>query len=268
MDADLIARARAGDRAALELLLEQIAPLAHRYGLRMCRHEADAEEVLQDTLLGVASHLDQFEGRASLSSWVFMLARSACARRRRGLKNRPHASIDEREELPAEERSPESQAADRQLRGAVESALDRLTEEQREVLLLRDMEGLSAPEVAEALGLEVQAVKSRLHRARAALREALRGTLERHAPAPLPGCPDVLAAFSRKLEGELGAEDCATMERHVEACPACHAACSTLRAALGACRAQALGDVPPAVKARVKRAMRTLVQERGRAGQE
>jgi RNA polymerase sigma-70 factor (ECF subfamily) len=67
-----------GDRGALEAVLVNVAPAIQRFGLRMCRNVHDAEDVLQDTLLNVAPHLGDFEGRSSLSSWVFSLARSAC----------------------------------------------------------------------------------------------------------------------------------------------------------------------------------------------
>lgn len=259
MDAALIERARNGDRAALEQVLEQIAPLVHRFGLRMCRHPADAEDVLQDTLVAVMDHLGEYQGRASLASWVFMLARTACARRRRGLKNRPHLPEDAAGEATSVEDSPEQAAGQKQLRAALEQALAALSDEQREVLLLRDMEGLSAVEVSQSLGLSVEAVKSRLHRARAKLREALQRGLEQEGPAPRPGCPDVITAFSQKLEGELGAEDCATMEKHIETCPACAGLCASLRDALGACRMQPAGEVSPELQARIKSAIQRLV---------
>lgn len=260
MDSTLIGRAQRGDRQALAQLLEQVAPLVHRFGLRMCGHRADADDVLQDTLLSVATHLGEFEGRASLASWVFTLARTACMRRRRGLKNQAHASDAALSELSSNAATPEQSVADSELKKALDGALGSLSDEQREVLLLRDMEGLSALEVADSLGLSVQAVKSRLHRARAALREALRSVLERTAPAPGPGCPDVLAALSAKLEGELGPDDCEAMEQHVASCPACASACSAMRTALWACRTQAEGEVPKEVQTRVKAAIRALVQ--------
>src|SRR5215471_6532900 len=87
-----IARARQGDREALEAVLATVAPSIHRFGRRMCRNVHDAEDVLQETLLNIAKHLGDFEGRSSLSSWVFALTRSACARKRRGLKNQPPVS--------------------------------------------------------------------------------------------------------------------------------------------------------------------------------
>ena len=80
----LVERARSGDAKALEELLASVAPAVERFGLRMCRNPDDADDVLQDTLLTIATHLGDFEGRSSLLSWVFTLARTACARRRRG----------------------------------------------------------------------------------------------------------------------------------------------------------------------------------------
>lgn len=229
----------------------------------MCRHDADADDVLQDTLLAVATHLDAFQGRSSLASWVFTLARTACARKRRGLKNQPHISDSTAGELTSSGDTPEQAASDRQLRHALDAALRALSEEHREVILLRDMEGLSAPDVAESLGISVQAVKSRLHRARLSLRENLSVLLEQPRVV-LPGCPDVLTAFSRKLEDDLAAEDCAAMEKHVASCPSCGSACAALQSALGACRAEAHGPVPVQVQARVKAAIRALSERDAR----
>ena len=87
----MVRRARAGDREALEAVLEGVAPSVHRFALRMCKNVHDAEDVLQDTLILIAEHLPNFEARSSLSSWAFSLTRSACARRHRGFKNRPPA---------------------------------------------------------------------------------------------------------------------------------------------------------------------------------
>jgi RNA polymerase sigma-70 factor (ECF subfamily) len=267
MDIALIERAKRGDRDALARLLSELAPLVHRFGLRMCRHQADAEDVLQDTLLSVADHLNEYEGRASLASWVFMLARTACARRRRGLKNRPHLPEEAAGEQSSLERNPEDAADQSELRAALERALASLSEDQREVLLLRDMEGLSAAEVAASLGISAEAVKSRLHRARANLRAALEARGEDIGAEPATrgknaNCPDVLRAFSQKLEGELASEDCAAMEQHVQSCPACSAACSTLRSALGLCRSQASGEVSADLRARMQALVQTVVARR------
>lgn len=259
MDPALIDRARAGDRAAIESLLQEVAPLVQRFGLRMCRHKQDAEDVFQDTLLSVTTHLHEFEGRSSLASWVFTLARTACSRKRRGLKNQPPVSDESVRESATHLPTPEDDAGAQELRDTLHAALFTLSDEQREVLLLRDMEGLSAAEVAESLGLSIQATKSRLHRARAALREELRSVLEPDAPPPGAGCPDVLAAFSSKLEGDLDVADCAAMEEHIAACPACRSACSALRTALGTCRSEAADSISPELQSQIRTAIQALV---------
>jgi RNA polymerase sigma-70 factor (ECF subfamily) len=223
--------------------------------MRMCRNPHDADDVLQDTLLSIATHLPEFEGRSSLQSWVFALTRSACARRQRGLKNQPPVPDVEH---PDESPSPEARAASRELSTALTRALDALPEDQREVILLRDVEGLTAPEAAMAIGIKVDALKSRLHRARSALRASLAPLLD--SPST---CPDVAAQWSRHLEGDLSATDCATMEKHVATCPSCATACDSLKQALVACRRAAGEPVPPEVQARVKAAVAAWSVARG-----
>lgn len=254
----LIERARSGDAAAMEELLGKIAPSVQRFGMRMCKNATDAEDVLQDTLLNVAVHLKDFEGRSSLSSWVFALTRSACSRRRRGLKNQP--PIEDSSEPEDDAPSPEDRAQDRELARALDRALRSLSDDHREVILLRDVEGLTAPEVAEALSISIDAVKSRLHRAREALRASLKPMLEPKLPTS-SGCPDVVEMWSRKLEGDLSARDCAAMEKHIETCPTCAGACDALRRALLACRRSAT-EVRPEVQARVKSAIRAWAMQR------
>ncbi len=252
----LIERARAGDTAALEELLAEVAPAVRRFGVRMCKDPHDADDVLQDTLLTIATHLPEYEGRSSLTSWVFALTRSACARRRRGAKNRPHESADALAERGDGNPTPAERAADRELGGALTRALDDLPDDYREVILLRDVEGLTAPEAAIALGISVDALKSRLHRAREALRTSLAPLLEGAAPKPSPGCPDVVAMWSKKLEGDLSPIDCASMEKHIATCGSCGAACDALKQALLACRRSATMEVRPEIQARVKAAVR------------
>jgi RNA polymerase sigma-70 factor (ECF subfamily) len=255
MDRTLLDKAQAGDRAAMEAVLAELAPQVHRFGLRMCRNATDADDVLQDTLLQIATHLPEFEGRSALSSWVFTLARTACARRRRGLKNRPAASTDALPDRSDDAPAPDAVLETNQLAAALSSALDGLSDEHREVIVLRDIEGLTAPEAAEALSISVDALKSRLHRARSALRDAMKPWLERTAPPPSPGCPEVATLWSRKIEGELRAEDCKAMEQHLEACPSCAAACDALRTVLSACAREGQGPVSDAVRERVRVAL-------------
>ena len=253
---ELLARARTGDRAALEELLATVAPAIHRFGRRMCKNAADADDVVQEAMINIAKSLGDFEGRSSLSSWVFAITRSACARKRRGLKNQPPVSDDAVKEEVDRAPNPETRAADRELSNVLSNALDALPDGYREVILLRDVEGLSAPETAISLGVSVDAVKSRLHRARESLRDLLRPTLEPLAPNPSSACPDIVAMWSRKLEGDLSQGDCSTMERHLETCPSCGTACDALKRALMACNRVRTEDVPVEVQASVKAALR------------
>lgn len=253
---EMIARARNGDRGAVEAVLSTVAPSIHRFGLRMCKNIHDADDVLQDTLINVAKHLGDFEGRSSLSSWVFALTRSACARKRRGLKNRPPMGDEHLSEEPDPAPTPEARAADQELASALSGALDGLSDDHREVILLRDIEGLSAPEAASALGISVDALKSRLHRAREALRTALRPVLEAGSEHASSGCPDVVALWSKKLEGDLSQGDCSAMEQHLAGCPRCGAACDALKRALLACQRARTEEVPPEIQARVRAAVR------------
>ena len=135
----------------------------------------------------------------------------------------------------------------------------------REVLFLRDVEGLTAPEVAEVLGVTVQAVKSRLHRARLSVREQVAPLLGVEPAPPAPGtCPDVLTMFSRHLEDEISVDLCAEMERHLTACGRCRGTCDSLKRTLALCRTSgAAVEVPAAVQASVKKALRTFLAENG-----
>lgn len=252
---EAVARARRGDREALELVLLSLAPAISRFGMRMCKDVHDAEDVLQETLLRVVQHLDGFEGRSSLTSWAFALTRSACARKRRGLKNQPHESDERLAEAPDERPSPEDRAADHELASALSAALARLSDEHREVIALRDVEGLSAAEASASLGISVGALKSRLHRAREALRVQFLPQLE-----PKPGCPDVVEGWSKKLEGDLTPSDCAAMEKHIETCAPCGSACDALKRALLACE-HARAEVPLDVQASVKSAVRAWASQ-------
>lgn len=239
--------------------------MVRRVGRRLCRTEADADDVLQDTLLTAARSIEGFRGDASFSTWLYTIARShAYKRRGRGkLAQAPtlsYESSDEVSELADEGDLPEDAASRHELGETVGRALDTLDPVSREVVVLRDVEGLTAPEVAEALGIGVDAVKSRLHRARGKLRDVLGPLVE---PAR-EGCPDVIELFSRHLEGEIDAASCAAMQSHVDGCRRCSSACDSLRATLSSCRPSRDGHVDPAVQAQVRAALARVRDELSR----
>jgi RNA polymerase sigma-70 factor (ECF subfamily) len=263
-DEQLLDRIQMDDNEALEELLRRHASTVYRFGVRMCRNHADAEDVLQETLIAAARGIKTFRRESSVPTWLHTIARSFCIKKRRTSKFAPKdvVSFDDRIALdaPTTEPAPDHAASDRELSTLLESAIEALDETSREVLVLRDVEGLTAPEVGEVLGLSVDAVKSRLHRARAAVRvrvEAALPATERpsHFPAAT-GCPDIVSLFSRHLEGEIGAVDCDAMQAHLATCRRCDAACGSLKRTLALCRAAPQGDVPAPIQALVRRALR------------
>jgi RNA polymerase sigma-70 factor (ECF subfamily) len=258
-DRQLIDAARAGDPGALEALLRLHEQRVYRFSMKMCRNPQDAEDVLQDTLLTAVRKVGEFRGQSSLSTWLYAIARSFCLRRRRGhALARAAEPLEGRAlEVPDRHRLPDEEVAGRELERVLERAIDDLDAKYREVLLLRDVEGLDTQEVADVLALGVPAVKTRLHRARAAVRAALAPHLA-PPPASARSCPDVVDLLSRKLEGEISPALCAEMERHLEACPACRDACDSLKQTLSMCRRVATPEVPSAVQASVRRAIQAL----------
>lgn len=266
-DRELLEAARAGDGKALGALLERHQGEVYRFGLRMCRDPEDAKDVLQETLLAMARGVADFRGVSSVSTWAYAIARSFCLKKRRKSRFAPasHDSLDQPEgaearAIEAPERDPEAALEGKRVERALEDAIDALEPMYREVLLLRDVEGLTAPEVGEILGLGVPAVKSRLHRARLAVRAAIAPLVTPAEPASAAeGCPDVLTLFSQHLEDEISADVCAAMERHLEGCPRCRSSCDSLKTTLAMCRTHATAPVPAAVQAAVRIALRDVL---------
>jgi RNA polymerase sigma-70 factor (ECF subfamily) len=271
-DRALLDAARAGDRDALEAFVERHQSRVLRFGLKMCRNPEDAQDVAQDTLLAAARTLSGFREASSPATWLYAIARSFCIKKRRRSKFAPSAvvSLDEPdreavERIPDGGRSPEQELEQRRLGEALDAAIAALEPKYREILLLRDVEGLAAAEVAEVTGLSVEAVKSRLHRARAQVRGRLAPLLGKAAP-PGPSCPDIFGLFSRHLEGEIDAGACAEMERHLAGCPRCDATCNSLKRVLALCREAPVPEVPSGVRASVRTGIRAFLGRRTGGG--
>ena len=165
----LLDAAQKGDRVALEALLAQHRKTVFRYGLRYCGSTEDTEDAVQATLWAATRTLRNFRRAAAITTWLFTIVRNECIRM---LSHRHRGAdlADVLREVPAPGRTPEDDLATLEVQRLLAGALARLEPNHREVLLLRDVEGLTAPEAAHRLGLTVQALKSRLHRARAQLR--------------------------------------------------------------------------------------------------
>jgi RNA polymerase sigma-70 factor, ECF subfamily len=273
-DRDLLEAVRSGDRRALERLLARHQPAIFRFGTKMCRDEEDAKDVVQETMLAAARTIPEFRGGSAISTWLYAIARSFCIKKRRTSKFAPErvesleAHAEQAAEIADHRRTPEEDAAGRQLQAALDDAISGLDPMYREVIALRDVEELSAAEVAEVMGLSVEAVKSRLHRARAAVRERIAPLLAppavAEAPAADSGCQDVVEAFSRRLEGEIDPNACAELEAHLERCGTCRGRCDSLRATLALCKqAGAVAAVPAHVERSVRDALRRFLDAQG-----
>ena len=183
----LIAASKNGDPAALEALVRTHQDRVYGFAMRMCRNVEDAKDILQETFLGVIRSIREFREESKFSTWLFRIASNACLKKRRRGVHDPtpeqELSLDELMPRPdSEGRKPEiadwSDDAERallrgELSGRMEAAIDKLPREYKIVLVLRDVEGLSAEETAQAVGLSVAAVKSRLHRARVFVRREM-----------------------------------------------------------------------------------------------
>jgi RNA polymerase sigma-70 factor (ECF subfamily) len=191
-DQVVLDRLRAGDPSALETLITKYATRVYRLAFGICRNAADAEEVVQDVFLAVFRKHETFEGRAAVGSWIYRITANTALNKRRGKRRELETSLEatleaslptyrpdghregERAFLCTDWSStPEHELLSGETRDVLRRAIDGLPAHYRAVLVLRDIEELTNEEAAAILGESVASVKSRLHRARMALREQL-----------------------------------------------------------------------------------------------
>jgi RNA polymerase sigma-70 factor (ECF subfamily) len=267
-DDDLVRAAKDGDTVALETLLVRYQPRLYRFGLRMCGNVEDAGEIAQQSLIAMARSLGDFRGDSSMSTWLYTIARRFCLKKRRRSRFAPEQEesldtpgTDAVYRLADPAPSPEQAAANQELASALSRAIGALDRAHREVLILRDVEGLPAAQVAAIIGVSVDAVKSRLHRARVAVRQELAPLLGDPARKPSRGaaCPDVLTLFSQHLEGDIDRSVCERMEAHLAQCRRCSDACESLKRMLALCRQLPAPDVPASIAASVHAAIQAFV---------
>ena len=189
-DAELVRRAQGGELDAFETLTNRYEQRVYSLALRMLRHEQDAEDVTQQTFLSAIENLGGFRGDASFATWLLRIATHAALkviRKRKGLDTvsleeatepgEDYDSIPHPEYIADWRQSPERLVHKNEIRRLLDEALAKLDEKHRLVFLLRDVEGMSVRETAEALGLSEANTKVRLLRARLQLREELTQTL-------------------------------------------------------------------------------------------
>jgi len=174
-DLELVRAARRGDEVAFRELVDRYAQELYRVALMLVGNAADAEDVLQETFAGAFRHLRAFEERASVRTWLTSILVRQAARHHRKMSRQPRQTLEElsqgaRAILGGENTA---RATNLDLRLDVLHVLDTLAPEQRQVVVLRELQGLSYKEIAGVLGIPIGTVESRLFRARRELRERL-----------------------------------------------------------------------------------------------
>ncbi len=179
-EADLVRRARAREETALRTIMQANNRRLYRLARGILRSDSEAEDVVQETYVRAFTHLDGFRGESGLSTWLSRIAINEALGRARARKPNvelgalPEAALDAQIiqfPLSSAASDPEKSMAQREIQLVVEHAIDELPDDFRMVFIARVMEGLSIEETSELLGVKPETVKTRLHRARALLRE-------------------------------------------------------------------------------------------------
>lgn len=180
----VLAAVQAGEPGAFDRFVDRFGNRIYAFGMRMCGQREDAEDVFQDTLITAYRKISTLRESGALTTWLYRIVANTCWSRRRKSKFAPDQELSLEELLPRggvveagpvlpEEAGPAAGVYRKELTQALEKAVGDLSPENRIVWLMRDVEGLSTEETAEALNLGVSSVKMRLHRARLALRKEL-----------------------------------------------------------------------------------------------
>ena len=178
---ELVRRARAGDADAFTALVERHAPRILRL-VRGFVPEQECEDVAQDALFKAWRKLPEFDGRSQFYTWLYRVAANTAMDWRKRERHRRHAPLPEspegEEAVPSAEPGPRVGASHRELGAAIDRAVEALPPHYHEIVVLREVQGLSYEEIAVTLGISKGTVESRLFRARERLREALQGWME------------------------------------------------------------------------------------------
>lgn len=181
-EAAIVAQARLGDAKAFSELLRRYEGKIFRLALHITQNREDAEDVLQEAFLKAYEHLDQFQGQSRFYTWIVRIAVNQALMKLRKRKSDRSVSLDDAidtgedtvaREVAAWDENPEQRYSREEINEILGSAIDGLAPIYRAVFVLRDVDGLSTEEAADALDLSVPAVKSRLLRARLQLRDKL-----------------------------------------------------------------------------------------------
>jgi RNA polymerase sigma-70 factor (ECF subfamily) len=251
-------------REAVTRLVDEHGGTLYALGLRFCGDRTDAEDLVQETFAGALRGWDRFEGRSSETTWLYTIASRVCQRMKRRRAGEPEAigSLDETlpfgearvAMIPAGGATGLDEQIRREAAERVEAAIASLPDDFRMPVVLRELVGLTVPEIASILGLEEGTVKSRLHRARLRLRAALDAALPRadhDADPPAYSrrvCLDLLRAKQEALDRG------APFDADGVICDRCRAVFATMDLAGEVCRDLGRGELPAGLRERLLRA--------------
>jgi RNA polymerase sigma-70 factor (ECF subfamily) len=176
-DSELVDRARLGEEAAFDEIVERYAKRLFSVAFSLLGNRSDAEDVVQETFLGAVAGIGKYEGRASLKTWLIRILVNQVSKVRRGRSLRMHQPLpaDESEKLADNSGRAGSTATNVERKTDVSAMLMTLDDEFREVLVLRELEGLSYDQIATVLRIPRGTVESRLYRARKKIQERFEG---------------------------------------------------------------------------------------------
>jgi RNA polymerase sigma-70 factor, ECF subfamily len=180
----LIEQAQLGDKKSLEELVKMYESTVYNFSFKICRNKNRAENTMQETFLSMIKNIKQFKGDSKLSTWLYTVVSNHCLMLARTETKHAYTSFEDEEAVIDEKKftdwhaAPDKATEDKEIKEILDNAIEKLHPDYRVVFLLRDVEGLSTEETAKIVNLSVPAVKSRLHRARAFLRNELNKKFE------------------------------------------------------------------------------------------
>jgi RNA polymerase sigma-70 factor (ECF subfamily) len=183
-DHDLIAQFKEGSMEAMEAIVDRYENRIFNFALKMCGQFQDAEDITQDTFLNAFRYLDSFRGETKLKNWLFKIAATACIRKRRKKKCEPDRELSlesfmnnngtfETYDIPDWSDDPSNKVLQAEMKAVISESIKTLPHKYKLVFNLRDIEGFNTKETADILGISIESVKTRLHRARLALRKKI-----------------------------------------------------------------------------------------------
>jgi RNA polymerase sigma-70 factor (ECF subfamily) len=208
-DGEVVRRVLDGDIALLEIIMRRYNQRLFRLVRSIVKDDSQAEDIVQETYVRAYEHLSEFEGRAKFSTWLTKIAVYEAYARVRRYDYQNVDSISKLEDqglsMKSDERDPERQTFDGEMKMLLERALDSLPDDYRSVFMLREVEGLSTAETAECLEISEENVKTRLHRARGLLQHELYSVVGATATTAFQflgaRCDEVVARVMRRIQG-------------------------------------------------------------------